>query len=153
MVLDKIGVNLNIKTMSTAVAERVSHNVRPTDKQRRAYDLLVENGGYKQDALRAAGYSDAVVKTPSKAIESKGFQQILKEQGILPDFLSKCLHDDIKAKPANRTRELELGFKLAGMLKDNNNAPTQALNVTNILNVITNYGTKVDRTIDDEDTL
>jgi hypothetical protein len=57
-----------------------------TTKQRRTMKALVENGGSVRDAMRKAGYSEAMIKTPSKLTRSKNWKELLEE--ILPnDFV------------------------------------------------------------------
>lgn len=50
-----------------------------TQKQKRAIDNLVENGGNVSKAMKDAGYSEATAKTPQKLTESKAFQDIYEQ--------------------------------------------------------------------------
>lgn len=92
--------------------------VKPTMRQVKALEYLVENGGSKSEALRKAGYSPAIVHSPDKVIESKGFQQLLEDSGLTDSFLLDSLKTDIENKAGNRLGELTLGFKLKGRLTD-----------------------------------
>lgn len=57
-----------------------------TLKQRKAMKALVENGGSVRDAMRKAGYSEAMIKTPSKLTKSKNWQDLL-EEALPNDFV------------------------------------------------------------------
>lgn len=59
---------------------------------------LVENGGNKADALRAAGYSEAVVHTPSKVFDSPAVRAILEENGISEVAVAKVLQRKLKSR-------------------------------------------------------
>jgi hypothetical protein len=86
-----------------------------TEKQQRALENLVENGGNVSRAMRDAGYSENTAKTPSKLTTSKGYQDLL--DAYLPDdMLLRALSDDIEKKEGNRKAELELAFKLKGKM-------------------------------------
>jgi hypothetical protein len=50
-----------------------------TLKQKKAMKALVENGGSMRDAMRKAGYSEAMIKTPSKLTRSKNWTELLEE--------------------------------------------------------------------------
>lgn len=89
-----------------------------TIKQRKAAELLVENGGNASKAMRDAGYSPATAKTPQKLTESTGFQELCDELGLTDEFLLKALVEDITSKPGDRKPELELGFKVKGRMTD-----------------------------------
>lgn len=95
-----------------------------SDLQTKALDTLVEMGRTKKrilkgQVLKKAGYSKAVQEHPQKVFESKGFLELCDSLGLTDDFLTRALVNDIKKKPGKRTRELELGFKVRGKLKDN----------------------------------
>lgn len=72
----------------------------------------------KKEALKKAGYSDAVTKTPKLVTESKGFLVYMDESGLTEENLATYLAADIKDKPANRLGELKLAMEVRG-LKDN----------------------------------
>lgn len=98
----------------------------PRLKQRNLARITLENPhlikeGHKKELVAMGGYSEAVQHTPSKVLESKGYLEALDELGLTDELLTTSLVDDIKAKPANRKPELELGFKVRGKL--NNDDP------------------------------
>jgi hypothetical protein len=91
------------------------YNTKPTMKQKKALDNMVENGGNVSKGMRDAGYSEKTAINPSKLTESKGFQQLADE--YLPDdFLLNALEEDIAEKKGNRKPEMELAFKVKGKL-------------------------------------
>lgn len=94
----------------------------PTDKQERALENMVENGGNMSQAMLEAGYSPNTAKTPQKLTESKGFIELCEEKGLTDDLLINALVEDIKEKKGNRKAELELGFKIKGRLQKENMA-------------------------------
>jgi hypothetical protein len=68
---------------------------RPTPKQIKAVQLLVENGGLDKpkptgDILREAGYSEAIASTPAKVIDSPVIQDLLNQ--FMPDNLLAETH-------------------------------------------------------------
>jgi hypothetical protein len=63
---------------------------KPSLKQRKALDIMVENGGNVSRAMREAGYSPATAENPSKLTEAKGFQELLAEK--LNDELLTKVH-------------------------------------------------------------
>ena len=87
-----------------------------TDKQEKALDNMVENGGNVVKAMIDAGYTKATAKTPQKLTESKGFKELCEENGLTDNLLLSALVSDIKKKVGNRKAELELGFKIKGRL-------------------------------------
>lgn len=92
--------------------------------QKAALDKMVENGraGKKISVsriMREVGYSEETAVVPGKLTESKGFKQLCDELGLTDNFLTEALVSDIKEKPGKRFKELELGFKVRGRLKDN----------------------------------
>jgi len=96
--------------------ERKTRNSKPTFKQRRAVNNLVENGGIVSKAMRDAGYSPATAEDPRKLTESKGFQQLMEEAGLTHELIATSLVDDIKNKPRRRLGELKLGAAITGMI-------------------------------------
>lgn len=87
-----------------------------TEKQKRAIDALVENGGIVSRAMETAGYSKATAKTPQKLTESDGFKELCEEYGLTDELLLKSLVADIKSKKGNRKAEIELGLKVKGRM-------------------------------------
>lgn len=95
-----------------------------TQRQRKAVDKLVENGGNVSKAMEAAGYSKATAKTPQKLTESKGFLEVLDDYGLTEGLIVNALKEDIQKKPQNRKPELELAAKLRGMLVEKKDITT-----------------------------
>ncbi len=87
-----------------------------TNKQERALEKMVENGGIVSQAMIEAGYSPNTAKTPQKLTESIGFIELCEEKGLTDDLLINSLVEDIKKKKGNRRAELELAFKIKGRL-------------------------------------
>jgi hypothetical protein len=90
----------------------------PTDKQIKAVNEMVGNGGKAQPAMRKAGYSENTINTPQKLTESKGFKQLCDECGLTEELIVGSLVADIKSKPQNRLGELGLGAKIKGLVTD-----------------------------------
>lgn len=95
-----------------------SYNTKPTLKQRRAVENLVENHGNVSKAMIEAGYSAVSAKNPSNLTESKGFMQIANEVGLTDQLIAEALTEDIRLKPQNRVGELALAAKIKGLLID-----------------------------------
>lgn len=94
----------------------------PTTKQQTAISNMVENGGNVSKAMRDAGYSPNTAKTPKKLTKSLGFVQMCESYGLTEELLLEALVEDIKLKKGNRKAELELGFKIKGLLSGNNSS-------------------------------
>lgn len=95
-----------------------------TARQKRAAEILVENGGKSvSKAMREAGYSPQTAKTPQKLTESVGWQELIDQ--YLPDgMILEALHDDIKSKKRNRKAELELALKIKGRMVERQDLTT-----------------------------
>lgn len=89
----------------------------PTQKQRKALDLIVENHGNVSKSMREAGYDETTAKNPKNLTESKGFQELCEEVGLTDGFILKALRDDINSKPGERSRELAIAVKVRGLEK------------------------------------
>ena len=72
----------------------------------------------KGKALKKAGYSKSVQKTPQLVTESKGFKLYMEQAGITEINLAKMLAYDLNAKPTERLGELKLAAELIG-IKEN----------------------------------
>src|SRR3989344_8635040 len=73
---------------------------KPTIRQVRAVENLVENGGKnKGEAIRGAGYSETMVKNPDRVFGSPTVKKVLEKLGI-PDETEpiKTLRENLKAK-------------------------------------------------------
>ncbi len=105
----------------------------PTTKQENLAKLRVENPTLEKGKLvELGGYSPAIIKTPAKALESKGYKEALRELGLTEELISKSLVQDIKRKPKKRIAELRLGAEILGMTenKDAQGNKTLIINVT-----------------------
>src|SRR3990167_5084137 len=96
-----------------------------TQRQKIAATKILENPRNSMgNVLREAGYSEAVANHTKEVVESQGFQDALEAHGLTERLIIKSLVTDIKKKPQNRIRELELAAKLKGLLKENTSTPT-----------------------------
>lgn len=64
------------------------------------------------------GYGKSVQHTPSKALESAGYKQALRELGLTEELISTALVEDIQANKGKRVPELRLGSDILGMTND-----------------------------------
>ena len=58
---------------------------------------MLEIGGSAGDSLRAAGYSDAMVKNPQKVTKSKAFVKVLEAAGMTDAYLAKSHQELMQA--------------------------------------------------------
>ncbi len=94
-----------------------------TDLQKKALEALVEAGRTKKRIIKGqvlvkAGYSKKTAIAPDKVFKSKGFLDLCDEIGLTESFLTQALVFDIRNKPKRRHKELELGFKVRGTIKE-----------------------------------
>jgi len=95
-------------------------NVEPTEKQKKAFNALVENGCTKKEAMRIAGYSEAIQTVPKKVTESEGWKMLLDQ--YLPDAkLAKAHKEGLEAYSKDkepdftvRHKYLDTAYKLKG---------------------------------------
>lgn len=87
----------------------------PTEKQKKAFDLILENIGTKGEAILEAGYTKSVSETPSLVTKSKGYIELMNQYGLDDDSLAKkhkqllnCGKEEIEAK------NLDMAYKLKG---------------------------------------
>lgn len=83
------------------------YNLKPTQRQRKAFDILVENGGNHLQAFRQAGFSEALATTPTKVTRSKGWKILLK-QFVPNEKLATVLMEGLDANRESFTKEGEL---------------------------------------------
>lgn len=107
----------------------MDYNVNPTEKQRKVAREVAKGKSVSQ-AMKSAGYSDAMAKNPQKLTSSKGWKELMKE--YLPEEeLAKLHREQLRATtytkngkqvPDNtaRLKALELGYRVHGVYK-----PTQ----------------------------
>jgi len=96
--------------------------INPTNKQRKAFEIMVENGRKgkgitKGEAMVQAGYSEATAVAPQKLTESEGYKKLLQECGLTEGLIASALTADIKKKKQKRVMELNLGAEILGMKK------------------------------------
>ena len=128
------------------------YNIKPNLRQRRAVEIMAEKRGSLASAIREAGYSETVVRTPSKLTRTDSFQKLCEEHGLTDMLVLDSLVEDIKGKPKNRVQELTLAAKIKGMIDkqdDNNNNSVIIFNIpghiahkNNIVQNGTDTGTK-----------
>lgn len=113
----------------------------PTLKQRRAVEKLTENHGNVSRAMLDVGYLPNTAKKPSNLTDSKGFKEVCEEVGLTDMLLTKALVEDIKGKPKRRFSELNLGFEVLGLKKQNDgNVPASSFIVAILNKYETNGG-------------
>ena len=117
------------------------NKIKPTVRQIKAHDNMIENGANKSKALKSAGYSNAIASNPSKVIESEGFKQLCTRVGLTDELITSSLTDDIKAKPKQRKAELELGAKILGTGNMNKTQTETAITLTDIIGKLASSGT------------
>jgi len=71
-------------------------NRKPSIKQQRAIDNVVENGGNISKGMRDAGYSIETAKNPSKLTNSRAWLEIMDE--YLPDETLAEIHNKLLTK-------------------------------------------------------
>lgn len=100
-----------------------------SQKQKRALEISLENGGNMSKAMREAGYSPATAKNPDKLTKSGGFLKLMEE--ALPD---NSLVDKHK-KLLNTTKIEHMVFPREGIDPDDMNLVGQenAKQITDIL--------------------
>lgn len=102
--------------------------ILPTKKQRDALEGILEGKSVSKSMLEA-GYTPASAKNPKNLTESNGFKMLCEENGLTENLLVTALVEDIEAKPQNRKSELELGFKVLGLLKDKEQDGPRVVNI------------------------
>lgn len=110
-----------------------TYKVKPSKMQRKAVELMVENGGNASKAMKDAGYSEKTAKTPQKLTESRAFEQLTDDLGLTDSLLINALVQDIRAKKGRRVKEIELGAKIKGLLKDKGDSSSVNVTLTDIL--------------------
>lgn len=108
----------------------------PTEKQIKAVNIMVENGGVASTAMIEAGYSPNTAKTPQKLTESEGFKELCDKVGLTDNFILKALQEDIEGKPLNRVQELNLASKIKGMQIDRIDHTSQGKPIVQLVNSI-----------------
>jgi hypothetical protein len=71
-------------------------------------------------ALQKAGYSTLTSTKPKLVTETQGFKELCKKSGLTEDLVLRSIADDIKGKPKDRSKELNIGCKVLGLYKADN---------------------------------
>lgn len=100
----------------------------PTLKQRKAVERIIENRGNVSRSMLEVGYSEMSAKNPSNLTESKGYKELCEEYGLTDKLVLEALVVDITQKVGNRKPELELGAKLLGRLKEQEQGKNNTVN-------------------------
>lgn len=90
---------------------------KPSLRQRKAVENMVENGGNVNKAMLDAGYSPATAHTPDKLTESIAFHNLCEEMGLTDGLVVAALVHDIKKKKLKRSSELSLAADILGIKK------------------------------------
>jgi hypothetical protein len=70
-----------------------------TTRHIKAAKILADNGGSSiGEVMKQAGYSDTVVKSPSKVTRTRGWQEAMEAAGITPNKLFRVMNDGLKAE-------------------------------------------------------
>lgn len=80
--------------MSTNTQNTITNNkgVEPTVMQRQTFEYMVANGGNMSDAMRKAGYSEAMARNPQKLKSSYAWGQL--EEEYFPEKLLAQVHNE-----------------------------------------------------------
>ena len=120
----------NPQTPSETISPKREYKTRPTYKQRKALEKIVENHGNISKSMVEVGYDPDTAKNPKNLTQSKGFRQLCDEVGLTDQFILDALTDDIKGKPKNRKPELELAVKIKGMIVEKSENKNININVS-----------------------
>lgn len=119
--------------MTTEVKPRIKRAASP--RMVKAAHLLAK-GGSQSEAMRLAGYSEAIAKTPGKVTRTAAFQELMEKIGLTDAKLAQKLHEgleasrivvmgkdddsfaDVQPDYAVRHRYLETGLRLKGLGKE-----------------------------------
>jgi len=104
----------------------MKYKVKPTDKQRRAFENI-ERGMVKREAMLAAGYTDETAQRPKANLtDRRGYQELIEEYryylrkaGVTPDILSEVQVEGLFDQDARvRLEYLKENKKDFGLYKD-----------------------------------
>lgn len=113
--------------------------MKPTIKQKVAFDNLVGNGGNVTKAMKDAKYTPATYNTPQKLTESEGFKQLEKEYAdSIPDELLEEKHKALLNKEDENgvidVQAVKSGLDMAYKLKGSY-APEKKVNANVNINI------------------
>lgn len=102
--------------------EKITPKRNPTPRQRRAAKAVIENALLDKPkssaaVLESVGYGTGLQNQPNRVLQGEGFKKALAEFGLTEELITTALVEDIKAKPAQRVKELGLGADILGMRK------------------------------------
>lgn len=127
--------------MKPSTQKKGSGSSRTTVRHALAQEAIVASGGKSiGKALLSVGYSHSIAKNPKRVLDSKGFRDLLHNQGLTEELVATSLVDDIKAKPKHRVQELSLAADILRMRGASNQGDTfvpvqiniKQLNVQNV---------------------
>lgn len=91
------------------------YKVEPTERQKKAFQILSEEGKKKGEAMREAGYSEIVAKAPTRVTKTRGWEELLKRE--LPDEKLVKKHNYLlssRRKEETQKSALDMAYKLKG---------------------------------------
>ncbi len=65
-----------------AISRKKKRTAKLSAQAKKALTYTVDNGGTQADALRAAGYSQAIIRNPKRVFESSAFAKALEDAGV-----------------------------------------------------------------------
>lgn len=114
----------NAATDIPTVNTKRTLKVRPTPRQRRAAQLIVDSALGKRpdiknsgDIVLEAGYAATVKEVPHKVLETSGVYQALEERGFNPETAKEVVKSIMlshKAKDSDRLKASDMVFKVHG---------------------------------------
>jgi hypothetical protein len=99
--------------MSTDTQHTTTNNkgIEPTTMQRQTFEHLVANGGNMSDAMRKAGYSEAMARNPQKLKSSPAWKQ-MEDRYFPEEMLAEVHNAGLKAtKTITKPVEVEVEDK------------------------------------------
>ena len=81
-----------------------------TERQKKAIQRVVENGGNVSKAMRESGYAKKTAKNPKKLTESKTWEELMEQ--YLPDKLLAKKHKELLTTP-KKIRQFQKGELLS----------------------------------------
>lgn len=125
----------------------------PTQRQKEAFDKMVENGGIISQAMIDAGYSENTAHTPQKLTESKGWMELMEEH--IPNRLLAEKHKALLNKSDEEgnidvqavSKGLDMAYKIKGLYDADE---TKRINV--LIPVLVKFLDKKDDTSSNGDT-
>jgi hypothetical protein len=108
---------------------------KPTIKQLKAFDKIMENHGNVSSAMREVGYSEATAKNPKNLTRSQGFKELLDLVGLDDDSLSRKHQELLNCSDKQiELRALDMAYKLKGNYAPEKKEVNGGFSLTDILN-------------------